>query len=66
MSNTAKAGTDRLINSAAVCEKVGGIRRETLSRGVAKGTYPQPDRIINSRNYWFLSTIDAWLAGDDA
>ena len=64
MSNIDTGRAIRLLPSAVVCYRLDGIRRETLSRG--KGTtYPAPDRVINGRNYWFDTTIDAFVAGDE-
>ena len=48
---------DPLLPSEAVCAAEGIKARETLSRRVSRGEYPPPDRKMNGRNYWFLSTV---------
>jgi predicted DNA-binding transcriptional regulator AlpA len=52
-----EASIDPLLPSATVCAAKGGIARETLSRWVAAGRFPKPDKIVNKRNYWFASTV---------
>ena len=61
MTGKTAAEIDPLVDSTVARKAAGGKRRETLSRWVKKGTFPRPDRIINGRNFWHRSTIDAWL-----
>ena len=54
---------DKLVTAAAVCSILGGIHAETLARRIRVGVFPAPDRIINTRRYWFESTLRRELAG---
>lgn len=52
----ANMGVDTLLTTRDVCAAE-GVTRETLSRRVSRGEFTKPDRVMNGRNYWYLSTL---------
>ena len=65
MSNTSdEVGFDPLRDSGETRRQTGGRTREPHTRCINRGIFPQPDRIIAGRNYWFQSTITAWLSNN--
>lgn len=52
---------DPLLGSIATREHVGGVSVMTLHRWRKEKKFPNPDVIINKKNFWRLSSIEAWL-----
>ena len=53
----------RLLRSAVVLDKVGGVAPETLWRWIRKGEFPEPRRLTNSSQtcVWPEEEVDAWI-----
>ena len=56
--------TDPLLSARSVREENGGISKGTFIRWRKNEAlaFPDPDAVINGRNYWLRSTIKAWRA----
>ena len=48
----------RLIGARGVADRY-GISLRSVDRWLARKVIPSPDRVINSRRYWLLSSLDA-------
>lgn len=48
----------RLVGVRTVCERY-SVSLRSIDRWLAKKILPPPDRIINSRRYWLLSSLEA-------
>jgi hypothetical protein len=51
---------DRQLDRQAFAE-LAGVDPDSVTRGVRRGTYPQPDGILGGRPWWWESTVDAWV-----
>jgi hypothetical protein len=48
----------RLVGVRAVCDRY-NISLRSIDRWLARKIIPPPDRVINTRRYWLLSSLDA-------
>jgi hypothetical protein len=53
-------------NHRVIGQRYGGRHGRTIKRWITAGAFPPPDLIINSRPYWFETTLDEfdrqWVA----
>ena len=47
----------RLVGVRALCERY-SISLRSIDRWLAKKIIPPPDRVINSRRYWYLDNLE--------